>query len=213
MYSFYLADYYGVNPTNGEALWVADLNEETGEMTLTNDYEKARRYYAGCPEPKFVGGFNTVFQWKGLSLSAFFEGKAGHDVLIWNENHYLMSDGQQMAMNQFASGLNYWKQPGDVGCNPKPVAGNTSNSNTWEIDRWLEKGNHLRVKDVTLSYNLPQTLIKKIGMSNFRVYVSGLNLYCFNDVNFWDPEQGVTGITAGQYPMTKSVVGGIEITF
>ena len=134
-------------------------------------------------------------------------------MLIWNENHYLQSDGQQMAMNQFASGLNYWKKPGDIGVNPKPVAGNTSNSNDWAIDRWLENGSYLRVKDITLSYNLPQTLIGKIGLKNLRVYVSGLNLYCFNDVNFWDPEQGVTGITAGAYPITKSVVGGVEITF
>ena len=160
-----------------------------------------------------MGGFNTVFQWKGLSLSAFFEGKAGHLVMVWNERHYLSSDGQQMSMNQFASGLNYWKKPGDTGCNPKPVAGNTSNSNDWAIDRWLEKGDYLRVKDVTLSYNLPQSLTKKVGINNFRVYVSGLNLYCFNDVDFWDPENGVTGISTGTYPMTKSVVGGIEITF
>ena len=211
--TFHLADYYGVNPTNGEALWVAAVDEETGEKTLTNDYANARLYYCGCPEPKFVGGFNTVFQWKGLSLSAFFEGKAGHLVMVWNERHYLSSDGQQMSMNQFASGLNYWKKPGDTGCNPKPVAGNTSNSNDWAIDRWLEKGDYLRVKDVTLSYNLPQSLTKKVGINNFRVYVSGLNLYCFNDVDFWDPENGVTGISTGTYPMTKSVVGGIEITF
>lgn len=213
MYSYYLYDYYGVNPTNGEALWVASIDEETGEKTLTNDYNKARRYYAGSPEPKFIGGFNTIFQWKGLALSAFFEFKAGHNVLIWNENHYLQNDGQSVARNQFASALNYWKMPGDTGCNPKPVAGNSTNSNDWTIDRWLENASYLRVKDVTLSYTLPQTLTKKIGMNNVRFYVSGLNLYCFNDVNFWDPEQGVTGITAGQYPMTKSVVGGIEITF
>ena len=213
MYSFYLADYYGVNPTNGEALWVASVDEETGAKTLTNDYAKARLYYAGSPEPKFTGGFNSVFQWKGLSLSAFFEFKAGQHILVWNENHYLQSDGQQMSMNQFATGLNYWKRPGDTGCNPKPVAGNTSNSNDWAIDRWLERGDYLRVKDVTLSYNLPQTLTKKVGVNNLRVYVSGLNLYCFNDVNFWDPEQGITGITSGTYPLTKSVVGGIEITF
>lgn len=211
--TFYLADYYGVNPTNGEALWVASIDEETGEKTLTNDFAKARYYYAGCPEPKFVGGFNTMLQYGGFSLSAFFEFKTGHDVLIWNENHYLQSDGQQMAMNQFASASNYWKYPGDTGVNPAPVAGNTSNSNDWAIDRWIEKGDYLRVKDVTLAYTLPQTLTQKIGMNNVRFYVSGLNLYCFNDINFWDPEQGVTGITAGQYPMTKSVVGGIEITF
>ena len=213
MYTYYLFDYYGVNPTDGTPLWVASIDEETGEKTLTGDYSKARRYYAASPEPKFVGGFNSAFQWNGFSLAAFFEFKAGHKVLIWNENHYLQSDGQQMAMNQFASGLNYWKKPGDTGVQPKPVAGNTSNSNDWTQDRWLENASYLRIKDITLSYNLPQTLIKKVGMSNVRLYVSGLNLYCFNDVNFWDPEQGITGIPSGNYPLTKSVVGGVEITF
>jgi len=207
MYTYYLYDYYGVNPSNGEPLWV------TEDGTLTNTYAKARRYYAGSPEPKWVGGFNTSFQWKGLSLSAFFEFKAGHKILLWNENHYLHSDGAQMDMNQFASAYNYWRQPGDTGCDPKPVAGNTSGSSDWYNDRWLQDGSYLRVKDITLSYTLPQNWTKKIFINNLRVYVSGLNLYCFNDVDYWDPEQGVTGITAGAYPLTKSFVGGIEITF
>ena len=207
MYTYYLYDYYGVNPSNGEPLWV------TEDGSLTNQYAKARRYYAGSPEPKWVGGFNTSFQWKGLSLSAFFEFKAGHKVLLWNENHYLHSDGAQMDMNQFASALNYWKQPGDTGCDPKPIAGNTSGSSDWYNDRWLQDASYLRIKDVTLSYTLPQNLTKKIFINNLRIYVSGLNLYCFNGVDYWDPEQGVTGITAGAYPLTKSFVGGIEITF
>ena len=207
MYTYYLYDYYGVNPSNGEPLWV------TEDGSLTNQYAKARRYYAGSPEPKWVGGFNTSFQWKGLSLSAFFEFKAGHKVLLWNENHYLHSDGAQMDMNQFASATNYWKKPGDTGCDPKPVAGNTSGSSDWYNDRWLQDASYLRIKDVTLSYTLPQELTKKIFINNLRIYVSGLNLYCFNGVDYWDPEQGVTGITAGAYPLTKSFVGGIEITF
>lgn len=207
MYTYYLYDYYGVNPSNGEPLWV----DEDGNLTST--YAKARRYYAGSPEPKFVGGFNTVLQWKGFSASAFFEFKTGHKVLIWNEHHYLNSDGTQMDMNQFASAYNYWRKPGDTGVNPKPVAGNTSGSDDWFNDRWLEDASYLRVKDVTLSYTLPQNITKKFKVNNLRVYVSGLNLYCFNDVDFWDPEQGVTGITSGAYPLTKSVVGGIELTF
>ena len=207
MYTYYLYDYYGVNPSNGEPLWV------TEDGSLTNQYSKARQYYAGSPEPKWTGGFNTSVQWKGLSLSAFCDFKAGNKVLIWNENHYLHSDGAIMDMNQFASAYNYWRKPGDVGVDPKPVAGNTSGSNDWYNDRWLEDGSYLRIKDVTLSYTLPQNLTKKIGVNNFRVYLSGLNLYCFNDVDYWDPEQGVTGITAGAYPLTKSFIGGIEITF
>ena len=207
MYTFYLPDYYGVNPSNGDALWV------TEEGTLTNNYSQARRYYAGSPEPKLIGGFNTAFAWKGLQLSAFFEFKTGNYVCILNEHSYLNSDGTQMQMNQMASSLNYWKKPGDTGVNPRPIAGNSTSSATALSDRWLERGDYLRIKDVTLSYSLPQSALDKIHVKGLRFYVSGLNLYCFNDVNFWDPEMGVTGTGAGIYPLTKSFVGGVELSF
>ena len=207
MYTWYLYDYYGVNPSTGEALWV------TEDGSLTNNQAKARRYYAGSPEPKETGGFNLDFQWKGLSIGAAFEFKAGNQVCIWNEHNYLEDDGADLSMNKMASSMNYWTKPGDTGCNPKPVAGNTSNSNVYNSDRWLEDGSYLRFKDFTVGYSLPQNICSKISMKGIRVYVSGLNLYCWNDVNYWDPEQGVTGNTAGQYPITKSIVGGLELTF
>ena len=207
MYTFYLPDYYGVNPANGEALWV------TEDGSLSNNYADARKYYAGSPEPKLIGGFNTTLAWKGLSLSAFFEYKVGNYVCILNEHSYLNSDGKQMDMNQMASSLNYWKQPGDTGCNPKPIAGNATNSATALSDRWLERGDYLRIKDVTLSYSLPKVALDKIHVKGLRLFVSGLNLYCFNDVNFWDPEMGVSGTGAGIYPLTKSFVGGVELSF
>jgi hypothetical protein len=118
-----------------------------------------------------------------------------------------------MNMNQMASSLNYWKQPGDTGCNPKPIAGNATNSATALSDRWLERGDYLRIKDVTLSYSLPKVALDKIHVKGLRLFVSGLNLYCFNDVNFWDPEMGVSGTSAGVYPLTKSFVGGVELSF
>lgn len=213
MYTYYLYDYYGVNPANGEALWVASIDEETGEKTLTNDSAKARKYYAGSPEPKFIGGFNTTLQWKGLQLSAFFEYSGGNYVWNVNEYSYLNDDGQAMDMNQKASALNYWKKPGDTNCNPKPIAGNTSNSAEGISDRWLERGDFLRVKDVTLSYNFQKPVLDAIHLKGLRVYVSGLNIYCFNDVDFWDPQISLTGAGAGNYPLTKSVVGGIEVSF
>jgi TonB-linked SusC/RagA family outer membrane protein len=207
LYSYYLSDYYGVNPSNGEALWV------TEDGKLTNDYNQARKYYAGSPEPKLVGGFNSTFAYKGFSIGAFFEYKYGNKILPMNECRYLMSDGAQMNMNQMASALNYWKKPGDTGVNPKPIAGNATNSATALSDRWLERGDYLRIKDVTLSYSLPKVALDKIHVKGLRFFVSGLNLYCFNDVNFWDPEMGVTGTGAGVYPLTKSFVGGIELSF
>ena len=207
MYSYYLSDYYGVNPSNGEALWV------TEDGKLTNDFNKARKYYAGSPEPKLVGGFNTTFSWRGLSLSAFFEYKYGNKVLPMNESRYMHSDGAEMGMNQMADALNYWKKPGDTNCDPKPVAGNKSNSNDFEIDRWVQDGSYLRLKDVTLSYSLSQKAVKKMHVKGLRFYVSGLNLYTFSDVTAFDPEAGTNGVVAAIYPFAKTVVGGIELTF
>ncbi len=207
LYSYYLSDYYGVNPANGEALWV------TEDGKLTNDYNKARKHYCGSPEPKFTGGFNTTFAWRGLQLSAFFEYRGGNYILPMNESKYLMSDGARMDMNQMADALNYWKKPGDVGVNPKPVAGNASNSNDFTIDRWLQRGDYLRLKDVTLSYSLPKVALDKIHVKGLRVYVSGLNLYTFSDVTAFDPEAGTGGVVMGAYPFAKTVMGGIELTF
>lgn len=214
-YTFYLKDYYGVNPSNGEALWrhhEFDADGNITSTTLTNDYNKASYIYAGSPEPKFTGGFNTSISWKGLSLSAFFEFKAGNQVVLI-ENRYINSDGSQMSMNQSARSLNYWKQPGDTGVFPKPVAGNSSNSYAMPSTRWMQDGSYLRIKDITLSYSLPTAIVKKIGVNGLKVYASALNLYTFHDVDWWDPERGVTGMGYGVYPMTKSIVGGIELSF
>lgn len=207
MYSYYLTDYYGVNPSNGEALF------RTEDGTLTNNAAKARKYYAGSPEPKLIGGFNTTFAWKGFSASAFFEFKAGNKVFLVNEWSYLNSDGSEMTNNQMASSNNYWKKPGDNGVQPKPVAGQAVSSDAALSTRWLADGSYLRVKDLTLSYSLQERALRKLKVKGLKFYVSGLNLYCFNDINFWDPEQGVQGLTSGTYPLTKSFVGGIELSF
>ena len=206
MFTFYLKDYYGVNPVNGEALW----RNEDGE--ITNDYNAAAYVRAGSPEPTYTGGINTTVSWKDLSLSVVGEFKGGNKVLIV-ENRYLQADGNQMQMNQAKSALNYWKKPGDTGVAPKPIAGNATNSYQFASTRWLEKGDYFRIKDITLSYNLPKSLLSKVGLNATRVYASGLNVYTFHDVNFWDPERGVTGMGTGIYPVSKSFVVGLEVTF
>ncbi|MBP7023851.1 MAG: TonB-dependent receptor [Bacteroidales bacterium] len=206
MYTFYLKDYYGVNPSTGDALW------RTSDGTLTKDYNKAAFVYAGSPEPKFIGGFNTSLNWKGFNLSVFLEFKQGNKVLVI-ERRYINSDGNQMSMNQNVSALNYWKNPGDVGVNPKPVAGNSTSSYVVGSTRWLEDGSYCRIKDITLSYSLPENIVKNLKLGSVMVYVSAVNPYTFHDVDFWDPERGVTGMGAGIYPMTKSFTGGIELSF
>ena len=206
LYTYYVVDYYGVNPVNGEALW------RTEDGQITNDYSKAGYIYAGSPEPKLTGGFNTEVSFKGITLSALLEYKFGNKVFIV-ENRYLQSDGNQMTMNQAKSALNYWKNPGDTGVNPIPVAGNGSNSYSFGSSRFIEKGDYVRIKDITLSYNLPTNPIRKAGLNGVRLYASGLNVFTFHDVNFWDPERGVDGMGYGIYPVSKTFVLGIDLTF
>lgn len=206
MYTFWLKEYYGVNPVNGEALFVAE------DGSLTNDYNKARYIEAGSPEPKYTGGINTTVSWKGITFSAVGEFKGGNKVLI-SEHRYLNSDGNQMSMNQAKSELNYWKKPGDTGVNPKPVAGNTSNSYASATTRFLQDGSYFRIKDLTIAYDLPKDLVGKAKLGSAKIYASGLNVYTFHNVDFWDPERGVTGLGSGIYPMTKSFVIGLDLSF
>lgn len=205
LYTFRVRDYYGVNPSNGEALWV------TEDGSLSNDYNNARYIYCGSPEPKFTGGANTDITWKGITLSAQFEFKGGNKVFI-TDKYYIDSDGAYMNMNQLKSAANYWKKPGDTNCNPKPMANNATGS-YYVSSRRIEDGSYTRLKDVTLSYTLPTSIVSKAKLGSVRVYVSGQNVYTWHHVDWWDPEFGVVGLSEGSYPMSKTFVAGIDLSF
>jgi TonB-linked SusC/RagA family outer membrane protein len=206
LYSYYLYDYAGVNPTNGEALWYNGAGE------LTNLFTEARRIVAGSPEPRYIGGITSNISFHGFSLNITCEFKNGNQILI-NENRYVNSDGAAVffGKNQANTMLDYWKEPGDIAINPKPLVNNNTNSNTFWSTRWMQDADYLRIKNVTLSYTFPKSWINKIKADNLRIYASALNLYTYHNVRFWDPERGVTGMGAGIYPMTKKFVAGLEI--
>jgi TonB-linked SusC/RagA family outer membrane protein len=205
MYMFYLFDYAGVNPVNGEALWY------DADGKITNKYANARQVLAGSPEPKFTGGFNSSLSWKGISLDINFEYRTGNKVLI-EENRYLNSDGYFWGANQANTALDYWKKPGDITRNPKPLADNSTYSNGYRSKRWMQNGDYLRIKNLTLAYVLPSKIMQKMGISQLRIYGSAINLYTFHKVDFWDPERGIDGTGFGIYPQTKKIMFGIELS-
>ena len=205
LYTFYLRDWYGVNPSNGDPLWYAE------DGTLTSDHNKARYVYEGSPEPKATGGFNTSLSWKGLTLSAYFEFVYGNKVFMASQADL---DGYEMTKNTTTASLGYWEKPGDTGVHPKPVAGNPK-APYKNSTRYLQDGSYTRIKDVTLSYSLPERVTKAIKMQGVRVYVSALNPYTFHNVKgVMDPELGTLGYSMGaSHTMVKSLVGGIEVSF
>jgi TonB-dependent starch-binding outer membrane protein SusC len=206
LYSFYLYDYAGVNPANGDALW------RTKEGELTNKYADANRIIAGSPEPKFTGGFNTKVSYIGLSLDINLEYKWGNLVSI-EENRYVNSDGYSWGNNSANTQLDYWQNPGDISRNPKPIANNSTSSSGYRSTRWLYDGSYLRIKNISISYMLPNAILSKIKVKSLRVYASAVNLYTFNKVDYFDPERGVDGSGFGIYPQTKKIMGGIELSF
>jgi TonB-linked SusC/RagA family outer membrane protein len=206
LYSFYLYDYAGVNPANGDAMWYNDAGE------LTNNYAQARRIIAGTPEPKLNGGINTKLTAYGVSLDVNLEYKWGNLVSI-EENRYANSDGYSWPNTGANTQLDYWTTPGQLARNPKPIANNSTSSSGYRSTRWLFDGSYLRLKNITLSYTLPKAVVNKIKMQNLRVYASAVNLYTFHKVDFWDPERGVDGCGFGIYPQTKKIMGGIEVSF
>ncbi|MCF8226670.1 MAG: TonB-dependent receptor [Bacteroidales bacterium] len=206
LYSYYLRDYAGVNPVNGHALWYNEYGE------LTELYANARRVIAGTPESKLLGGINTDISWKGFALNVNLEYKYGTQVLI-EEQRYLNSDGYMWGNNQANTILDYWKEPGDITRNPIPIAGNTTSSNGYYSSRWMFAGDYLRIKNVTISYTLPANMVSRINVERLRIYGSAVNAYTFHDVDFWDPERGVNGQGFGIYPMAKSFVVGLDLTF
>ena len=206
LYTYHLRDWYGVNPSTGAGLWW------TEDGKLTSDYTKARYVDMGSPEPKATGGFNTTVSWKGLSLSAYFEFVTGHKVF---ETASYVQDGYNLSSGQNTTNLalNYWKQPGDTGVTPIVIEGDPGNYSA-SSTRYLKKGDYLRIKDITLSYSLPDSVLKKIRMQGIRIYVSALNPYTFHDLNVLDPEVGYLGYSMGaSHSMVKSFVGGIEVSF
>jgi hypothetical protein len=114
--------------------------------------------------------------------------------------------------NQAITGLDYWKKPGDITRNPKPLADNSTFSNGFGSTRWMQNGDFMRIKNLTLAYVLPAKLGNRMGIEQIRIYTSAINLYTFHKVDFWDPERGVAGAGYGIYPQTKKIMFGIELS-
>ena len=202
----------GVDSANGDPLWEV-VDETTGEVTTTNNWNDATQQEVGASTPDYYGGFGTVFNYKGLSLSANFAFSKGN--LIYNSSRELYdADGAYPTYNQqiLADGWSRWEQPGDVATHPKLINGGNNLSNKVS-SRYLEDGSYLRMRNVRLGYTLPLDWVQNIGMSNFNIYISGDNLWTTSDFSGMDPEVGVNGNYSSLYPVSQRLTLGLSISF
>lgn len=148
------------------------------------------RFVIGNALPKHTGGFTNTFNYKGLELTAFFNWSYGNQ--IYNMTRAVLTN---MAddFNQSTEVLQRWRNPGDQTQVPLAMYRANSfqgNSFTDASSRYIEDGSFLRLRNLTLAYNFPRTLLKN---QSLRVYVSGQNLWTITNYQGFDPESQNTG--------------------
>lgn len=229
IYSWYMKEWAGVDPENGDPLWyVVDENEqyvldENGNKTTTNDYNATNAHVVGKATPLFSGGLNTQLSWNGIFLSVNTNFTYGNKIY----NYTRMStdaDGAYVGYNQMSiensvQGWSRWEKAGDVATHPKSQLNGNHNSNAIS-SRYLEDGSYFRIKNLTVGYDFPAQLIKKAHMTRCRIYFSADNLFTATKFSGMDPEITLTtstydlaGMYSQTYPVGRTFQGGVEISF
>ncbi len=185
---WFVPEYAGVDPANGDALWYKNTENPTDgtrDRTTTNVYSEAQRVVFGNPNPKFVGGLTNTFKFGNLDLTMFFNGVFGNNLNFFGVGQYSSGNGIYED-NQTKDQLRAWTAQ-----NPNtdvPEARYLEPNGNQASSRYIVKGDFVRLRTVTLGYNLPGTLSRKIGIEKARIYFSGMNLLTFTKYNGWDPE-------------------------
>ena len=196
----------GVNPETGDLVY-KDL-DGNGRITTSD------KTYIGDPNPDFVWGMTNNLSYKGLNLSLFFQGSQGND--IYNASRY-ETEGMYNGFNQSTNVIKRWRIPGQITDMPRATS---STENLRASTRFIEDGSYLRLKTLTLSYNIDIPLLKKWNISRLQPYFTAQNLFTITNYSGFDPEVNqyggsstVQGIDWGTYPQVKTFIFGVNIDF
>lgn len=197
--SLYVVRYAGVDPANGDALYYMKDG-----VTTTNIYDPSDAVIVGTVDPPQFGGFGTTLSWKGIELNALFTYTLGG--LAYNNDRVNVEYPGYWFSRVASSLLREWQKPGDETDVPSPF-----NDFHAETTRFVEKTDHLRLRNVMLSYSLPSELLQKVKISSLKIFAQGQNLHVWHNFQGWDPEI-TTGILGGaQYPQLKTITFGLSL--
>jgi len=211
--------YKGVNDTTG----IFEYYTGKGGVTSTPSYQQASKGGDIQPivdvQPKYFGGLGNTISYKGLSLTLFFQfsKQIGHNYLFG-----VYSGGTPGGMNNLPVELtDYWKKPGDkatlqrlttgyYGQNTLGRAATRAASYFGSSSGSYGDASYIRLKNLSLSYTLPDSYLKKVGIKSCNIYVNAQNLLTFTGYKFGDPE--MKGILY-TIPLQRTVTGGLSFDF
>lgn len=215
----------GSNWAEGDIMY-ADLNGDgqinKGENTLDNHGDLKK---IGNKNPRYQFGINLGADWKGIDISAFFQGVMKRD--IWQDSWLFWgATGDARKSTCFTQHLDYWSETNPDAYYPRPVFGGKTfgdlhyNKNQHCQSRYLQNAAYIRLKNIQVGYTLPAAWTKKFAVSKLRFYISGENLWVGTKMaDMFDPETVDGGNGDGKnknigeaYPLSKTVSFGLSLT-
>lgn len=211
IYDFWMYEWAGVDPETGDAQWYM-TDTETGERMKTTNYGSLTsqdKVKVGNALPKVSGGFQSDLTWRDLSLSMAFAYSIGNKIYN-RDKASLMGVSGANGSTMSKDLLNRWTPENTQTDVPRLEYDQTSYF-TSASTRWLVDGSYLRLKTVTLNYNLPKKWIQPAMLKDVSIYVQGENLLTFSKQQGLDPEQALGGVTYWRYPAMKTLSFGINV--
>ncbi len=200
----------GQSPSAGDRKY-RDISGPDGTPDgVINDLD---RTLIGSAQPRFIWGFNNSLSFQNFDLSIFFQGSQGNKMVNMNLLNLENVNGQQNVLREAYE--NRWTPEHHSNRYARPLA--TANDNIFS-SRMVENASYLRMKNLSLGYNFPKTVLEKIRLSKLKLYVSASNLWTLTNYSGYDPEgnaygssTNVIGVDDGNYPQTKTYLVGINI--
>lgn len=181
------------------------------------DIDSDDRTIIGNYQPDFTWGMTNNFSFKGFELAVMLTGSQGGEIMNQQARFTKIFNNNR---NAYKSTTNFWRSddnPGDGQTFKPRVIQNTvqAQSSTY----WIEDASFVRIKNIRLGYNFPKALLKKISLTNLKLYVNLENVHVFSDYLNYDPECStyqsgyLVGYDYGAYPNPFSATVGVNLSF
>ena len=222
IYELYMVKNAGVNPETGNMqYWIRDDN---GGWTTTESYSDVSSddyQWCGSAIPNLFGSITNSFRFQNFDLSFMWYASFGSKMWDYQyQERTTVRDGVGIIQDLVEGDV--WMQPGDEAKFPRWSASNYSDTRR-NSDFYLFDNDYWRLRNLTFGYTLPQNLIRKVGISNVRIYLSGDNLLTFGSAakRHTEPETGVSGnnyngnadTDNGIQGSRRVYMAGIQVTF
>lgn len=215
--SFYLLQADGIFQTDAEVAASPSQNNVTAagdikykDVVADNMINDNDRVIVGNTIPKYTYSFNLRANYKNVELSAMFQGVQDIDMYPQLNLAFPFYNGAGIT-KEWIDGA--WT-PQNTGAKlPRLTESTGLTTNYVPSTFWLQDASYLRMKNIQLSYNIPQNVLKSLKISNAKVFVNGQNLLTFSNYTKFDPEKTITKTNLYEYPSVKIYSAGINVTF